>query len=383
MEEKDSKYVASVKSNNMIDSKSREAITTACSHGGIYSVNPRLVTADFSSNVNPLGISKNALKAIQKSIGKLSSLYPDPKCIDLKKGILNYLDIGLKLDCICVGNGATEIIHDFARAFIRNKALIPAPTFCEYEIASRRMGANVLFIPLKNMTLDTELIIEQAKKQDAIFLCNPNNPTGLLSTNAIKKIVGSIDSSTKVMIDECFIELVEYDGHDNQKYSMINKINEFDNLVILRSLTKSFGLAGLRVGYSVCNPGLACKLSANRITWNVNGVAQTAAIAALKDASHLANARAVIKKERKYMQSRIAKKMQTFTPCKSDVNFFLIHLKNKNSIKVRDSMLIKSGVLVRDCSTFTGMGHGYIRVAVKKHKENLLLLDAMELVDNR
>jgi threonine-phosphate decarboxylase len=366
----------------MIDSKSRDAITTACSHGGIYSVNPRLVTADFSSNVNPLGISKNALKAIQKSIGKLSSLYPDPECIDLKKGILNYLDIGLKLDCICVGNGATEIIHDFAKAFVRNKVLIPAPTFCEYEIASRRMGANILFIPLKNMTLDTELIIEQAKKQDAIFLCNPNNPTGLLSTNEIKKIVGSIDSSTKVMIDECFIELVEYDGHVNQKYSMINKINEFDNLVILRSLTKSFGLAGLRVGYSVCNPGLASKLSANRIAWNVNGVAQMAAIAALKDASHLANARAVIKKERKYMQSKIAKKMQTFTPCKSDVNFFLIHLKNKNSIKVRDSMLIKSGVLVRDCSTFTGMGHGYIRVAVKKHKENLLLLDAMELVDN-
>ena len=185
------------------------------------------------------------------------------------------------------------------------------------------------------------------------------------------------------MIDECFIELVEYDCHDNQKYSMINKINEFDNLVILRSLTKSFGLAGLRVGYSVCNPGLAGKLSANRITWNVNGVAQMAAIAALKDASHLANARDVIKKERKYMQSRIAKKMRTFTPCRSDVNFFLIHLKNKNSIKVRDSMLIKSGVLVRDCSTFTGMGHGFIRVAVKKHKENLLLLDAMELVDNR
>jgi threonine-phosphate decarboxylase len=365
----------------MVESMSREPMTTACSHGGIYSVNPRLVTTDFSSNVNPLGISENALKAIQKSIGKLSSLYPDPKCIDLKKGILNYLDIGLKLECICVGNGATEIIHDFARAFVRNKVLIPAPTFCEYEIASRRMGANILFIPLKNMTLDTELIIEQAKKQDAIFLCNPNNPTGLLSTTAIKKIVESIDSSTKVMIDECFIELV--DGHEDQKYSMINKINEFDNLVILRSLTKSFGLAGLRVGYSVCNPGLASRLSANSITWNVNGVAQMAAIAALKDRSHLANAKAVIKKERKYMQHRIEKKMQNFTPCKSDVNFFLIHLKKKNSIKVRDSMLTKSGVLVRDCSTFTGMGHEYIRVAVKKHKENLILLDAMELADTR
>src|SRR5437899_4860893 len=99
--------------------------TTTCSHGGIYSVNPRLVKADFSSNVNPLGISKKVLKSIQKNIRKLSSLYPDPECIDLKKNLLNYLDIGLNLECISVGNGATEIIHDFARAFVRNKVIIP------------------------------------------------------------------------------------------------------------------------------------------------------------------------------------------------------------------------------------------------------------------
>jgi threonine-phosphate decarboxylase len=163
---------------------------------------------------------------------------------------------------------------------------------------------------------------------------------------------------------------------------MINMINEFDNLVVLRSLTKSFGLAGLRVGYSVCNPRLASKLSANRIPWNVNGVAQMAAIAALNDMSHLAKAKTIIKKERKYMWSRIKKKMRTFTPCRSDANYFLIHLKNKNSLQVRDSMLMKRGVLVRDCSTFTGMGHEYIRVAVKTRKENLLLINALESVDD-
>src|SRR5919198_4813914 len=159
------------------------AITSsACSHGGIYSVDPRLVRADFSSNVNPLGISKKVLKSIQKNVYKLSSLYPDPKCIDLKKNLLNYLNIGLDLECISVGNGATEIIHNFARAFVRNNVIIPAPTFCEYEIASRRMGADILFIPLKtDLTLDTEHIIEKAKNSDAVFLCNPNNPTGLLS----------------------------------------------------------------------------------------------------------------------------------------------------------------------------------------------------------
>jgi threonine-phosphate decarboxylase len=357
-----------------------------CSHGGVYSVNPSLVKVDFSSNVNPLGISKMVLKSIQKNAARLSSLYPDPECIDLKKSLLNYLNIGLGLECITVGNGSSEIIHDFARAFVRNKVIIPAPTFCEYELASKRRGADILFIPLKNLTLDAELIVEKTKNLDAVFLCNPNNPTGLFSVKSIKKIIENIDSSTKILIDECFIEFIDddddYDEHHSQ-HSMINKIKEFDNLVILRSLTKSFGLAGLRVGYSISNPKLAKQLSANRIPWNVNGLAQMAGIIALKDLKHLTKARAMIKKERKFMQYKIERKMQSFAPCKSDVNYFLIHLKNKNSTKMRDSILTRSGVLVRDCSTFTGMNSEYIRVAVKTHRENLLLLEALESIDAR
>lgn len=355
-----------------------------CSHGGIYSVNPNLVKVDFSSNVNPLGISKKALKSIRKDAARLSSVYPDPECLDLKKNLLDYLDIGLDLECITVGNGSVEIIHDFARAFVRNKVIIPAPTFCEYELSSRRSGAGILFVPLKNLTLDAELIIEKAKNLDAVFLCNPNNPTGLFSVKPIKKIIESIDSSTKILIDECFIEFIDDDDDDvHHHHSMINKIEEFDNLVILRSLTKSFGLAGLRVGYSISSPKLAKQLSANRIPWNVNGLAQMAGIIALKDLKHLKKARAMIKKERKFIQSEIEKKMQSFAPCKSDVNYFLIHLKNKNSTKIRDSLLTRSGVLVRDCSTFTGMNSEYIRVAVKTHRENLLLLDALEVIDDR
>jgi threonine-phosphate decarboxylase len=352
-----------------------------CSHGGIYSVNPNLVKVDFSSNVNPLGISKKALKSIRKDAARLSSSYPDPECIDLKKSLLEYLDIDLGSECITVGNGSVEIIHDFARAFVRNKVIIPAPTFCEYELSSKRSGAGILFVPLKNLTLDAELIIEKAKNFDAIFLCNPNNPTGLFSVKPIKKIIESIDSSTKILIDECFIEFTDDDDHHH--HSLINKIKEYDNIVILRSLTKSFGLAGLRVGYSISSPKLAKQLSANRIPWNVNGLAQMAGIIALKDLKHLKKARAMIKKERQFIQSKIEKKMQSFAPCKSDVNYFLIHLKNKNSTKVRDSLLTRSGVLVRDCSTFTGMNSEYIRVAVKTHRENLLLLDALESIDDR
>src|SRR5919197_44113 len=351
---------------------------TSCFHGGIYSVNPKLVKVDFSSSISPLGISEKVLTSLHRNLSRLSSSYPDPECLELKKDILNYLDSDLSLECICVGNGATEIIHDFARAFVHNKALIPAPTFCEYEVASYRMGASIILIPLKNMRLDPELVIEKAKEQDAVFFCNPNNPSGLLCTKEIKKVIERLDNSTKVLVDESFIEFVQ--GGSN-KYSLINKVKEFDNLVVLRSFTKSFALAGLRVGYSVSNPKLAEQISAYRISWNVNGIAQLAAIAALKDLTHLENARALVKKERSFMHSYINKKMQNFIALESDVNYFLIRLENKDSTNARDLILLSTGILVRDCSTFRGMGHQYVRVAVKTHSENLLLLDAIGSVD--
>jgi threonine-phosphate decarboxylase len=355
-----------------------KARSNTCSHGGTYSVNPNLVKVDFSSNVNPLGISKLVLESIQKSAFSISSKYPDTQCRALKESLLDYLDNGLNYEWIGVGNGATELIHSFAQTFIRNRVIIPFPTFCEYESASKRMGANILLVPLKNLILDPDIIIEKAKKSDVIFLCNPNNPTGLICSKSIQKVIEGVDSSTKILVDECFIELSD-DKPDN--YTMINRVKEFNNLVILRSMTKSFGLAGLRIGYIICNPRLIKRLSHNQIPWNVNGIAQMAGIVALRDLNHLTRSRALIKKERNFMQHMINIKMHSFIPYRSDVNYFLIYLKNKNSIKIRDSILARNGVLVRDCSTFIGMGVKYIRVAVRTHEENLLLLDALESVD--
>jgi threonine-phosphate decarboxylase len=352
---------------------------TSCFHGGVYSVNPKLVKVDFSSNVNPLGISKRVLASLTRHLSSISSSYPDPGCIELKKKILNYLDSELSLDCICVGNGATEIIHDFARSFVRKKAMVPAPTFCEYEIASNRLGADITLVPLKNMRLDPDSLIEKSKKHDAIFLCNPNNPTGLIGTSEIKKVIERLDDSTKVLLDESFIELVH---ERNKAYSFIDKVNEFDNLVVLRSFTKSFALAGLRIGYCVSNPKLAKKIAAKHISWNVNGVAQMAATLALKDLKRITKARELVQKERLFMYKYINRNLVNFAACGSDANYFLIHLKSGDSKKIRDLMLARTGILVRDCSTFYGMGSRYIRVAVKIHDQNLLLLNALQSLDS-
>lgn len=356
-----------------------EIKSMSCSHGGIFSVNPNSVKVDFSSNVNPLGISRLTLDSIQENAFLLSCKYPDSECRSLKKSLASYLENGLDGEWICVGNGATELIHRFAQTFVRNKVIIPFPTFCEYETASKRSGAKIIFVPMYNLSLDSDAIIESSKNSDAIFLCNPNNPTGLTcEPKMIKKIIESVDASTKILVDESYIELTDY-GPDS--LTMIDRIKEFKNLIILRSMTKSFGLAGLRLGYAICNPTLSSCLSRNQIPWSVNGLAQAAGIASLKDLNHLTQSRVLIQKERAFLQGRIGK-MRMFIPHTSNVNYFLISLENRNSIELRDMILEQKGVLVRDCSTFRGMGAKYVRVAVKTHNENLCLIDALESVDN-
>jgi threonine-phosphate decarboxylase len=347
---------------------------SACSHGGVYSVNPELVRVDCSSNINPLGISRKAIAAIQKNVKSLGQMYPDPESSELKKSLSRYLHVDP--EWICVGSGAMEIIYWFANAFAKRRVVIPAPTFCEYELASRKAGSEVTFVPLHDFELEADDIIEKARGADAVFLCNPNNPTGMLATKQIKKMIESVDRSTKIMLDECFIELVD----DPAANSMIRLVREFDNIVILRSLTKSFGLAGLRLGYSVCNPALANKLSTNKIPWSVNGLAQAAGVAALAEKQHLAKARAIIKKERKFLQAKIGK-LKSFSPRNSEANYFLVDLHGRNSTQFRNALLKKTGVLVRDCSTFTGMGSQYVRVAIKSHRDNLRLLKALEGFD--
>lgn len=355
--------------------------TSACSHGGIYSANPKLVKVDCSSSINPLGTPQRAILTIQKRAKALAPVYPDPECKELKRNLAGYLRV-VDPECITVGNGAVEIIYWFAQAYVKKRAVIPAPTFCEYELASWKAGADVVFVPLlNNFELDADAIIENAKRADAIFLCNPNNPTGMLATKQILKIIESVHRSTKILLDECFIELaVDDDKLNLNNISLIGRISEFDNLVILRSLTKSFGLAGLRVGYSVCNPTLAKELSAKKIPWNVNGLAQAAGIEVLHDTKHLARARALVRKERKFLWDSISK-LNSFSVHKSDSNYFMINLHNRDSTKFKDALLRKTGVLVRDCSTFRGMDSHHIRVAVRTHRENLQLLKALEMFD--
>jgi threonine-phosphate decarboxylase len=369
---------------NSIQKEKKINSLDSCSHGGIYSTKNYLqVKIDFSSNINPLGISRQVLKEIRKNIKHISHVYPDSNCNLLKKSIAEYIKHDIDKEWISVGNGATEIIHNFVRAVSLSNAIIIPPTFCEYELASKRCKMKINFIPLsKNLQIQTDKVIEKSKKINSnslIFICNPNNPTGLVNTQMIEKILSSIDcSKTILLLDESFIEFL----NDIGKESLMSKIKEYNNLAILRSMTKSYGLAGLRLGYMVANPRLIRKLKPFQIPWSVNGIAQIAGIAALNDQDHIIRAKKIIQRERTFMYKKINNKENHANALRSDVNFFLIKLKNINSITYQKILLDFHGIYVRDCSSFRGMSSDFIRVAVKTHKDNVRLLKAIYDINN-
>jgi len=341
------------------------------SHGGMFAngLKYNLKLLDFSSNVNPLGFPSK-VKDVLKNVSHVS-VYPDPNSNELRTSLQKY--IGISKNQIIVGNGATEIIYNFCAAFLRKqKVLIPIPTFSEYESAAKLNGSMPYFFKTMDLNQNLSEFQDAISTNNCIFLCNPNNPTGILvkKRNMLKIIESAYDKSAMVFLDECFIELVP-SGNE----SIVSHMKEFDNLFILRSLTKSFGLAGLRIGYGLGSKKMIEVLQKIKIPWNVSGIAQQSSIKALSDKSHLSKTLNVIRKESKFLTDSISK-IKGFTCYRSDTNFILIKSKIKsNQIQNR---LLKKNILIRDCSTFRGLNDNFIRIAVRTHKENLHLIEALQ-----
>ena len=357
----------------------KEGFLTASprSHGGKHYIkNIKGEIIDFSTNVNPLGPSGRVVSIIKKNLNLISS-YPEPDSTEFKEAVSDYL--GIDEECVVAGNGANELIHLFADAFVKNgdKVVIPIPTFFEYEFACDKNSATISYVDLDNLVLNFDSILEAMDKETkVVFICNPNNPTGLLADrDHIQKILElAYNNNTLVMIDECFIEFID----DPERNSFVNAVNDYDNLVVLRTLTKAFGLAGLRAGYCVANRKIAQLLNKVKIPWNVNALAQKAAVVALQDKEHLKKTRQLVKREKQYLQTQIGK-IGKFTPCRSDANFFLIKLDGIDSLSLKER-LFKKRILVRDCSTFTGMSTDYIRISTQQRRDNTLLINALKEV---
>ena len=319
---------------------------------------------DFSSNVNPLGAPRAARRASFADLEK----YPDSASAHLKEKLAEYA--GVPRSQITVGNGASEIIYDFCRAFVLEKmpVMVLAPTFGEYEAACRLAGATIARYKTMNAARDIDDIIGRMPRGGCVFACNPNNPTGSLAPKkAMRKMAkAAAEINTLVFLDECFIEMAQTDE------SLIH--DRLGNLFVLRSLTKSFGLAGVRAGYGIGSKKMIEILDRIKVPWSVSGYAQCIAANALDDASHIAKAKKLLKKEYAYLRRRLAK-APGISCYDSAANFILI--RTDEDSKAVQKKLLRKGILVRDCSSFAGLGKNHIRVAVRTRRENRLLAEAL------
>jgi threonine-phosphate decarboxylase len=356
-----------------------------CAHGGEVldaagkSGFKREEILDFSSSVNPLGPSKKALEAAKNSFKEIPT-YPDSNSNELRQAIASHFN-GLSKSNVIVGNGSTELMYLFAEAFMKkgDTAVIPAPTFGEYESAVRKTGETPKFVRLdRNFNIDADVFAREMAGAEIVFLCNPNNPTSILIPT--ETLTGIIEEALKqdslVFLDEDFLEFVE----NEQALSMINKIKAYPNLFILRSFTKIFGLTGLRVGYGIASEEIINVLLCAKIPWNVNCLAQAAAVDALKDEEHLRVTRELIKKEKAFLSTEL-EKIKSFKVFPPDANFFFIDIR-KSGLTATElkNKLLHQGILIRDCTSFMGLDPYYIRVAVKTRVENERLIEALNRI---
>jgi threonine-phosphate decarboxylase len=356
-----------------------------CVHGGkVWEVGKktgltREEIVDFSSNINPLGSSQKALEAIRNNLGQIP-IYPDSTSASLREAIADSFE-GIRLNNVVVGSGSTELIYLFAEAFLEKDevALIPAPTFGEYENAVRKTGGEPRHINLpRDFCIEPNVFTRDMKDAKIAFLCNPNNPTSILTSydTVIEIIEEALEKDVLLFLDEDFLEFVD----EEKQVSFVGEIDNYSNLFVLRSFTKVFGLAGLRVGYGIASEETANILSKAKIPWNVNCLAQVAALAALTDKEHMKKSRELVRTERAYL-TRELMRINSFKLYPADANFILIDIKESGftATQLKKKML-KQAILIRDCSSFRGLDDYHIRVAVKTRQENEKLLEAFTKV---
>lgn len=339
-------------------------------HGG--DVYKNRVTLDFSANVNPFG-TPEPVKAAIRAAAETVDRYPDPYCLPLRKKLAALH--GVSDDEILCGNGAAELIFSFAQAIRAKTALLPVPSFAEYETALKSAGVTPGFYPLKRedgFALSEEILGTITPETDALLLCSPNNPTGRsIDRSLLLRILDRCRrTGTWLFLDECFQDLTDED----RAFSLIGSLDAGDRALILRAFTKTYGMAGVRLGYAVSkHKKLLRKMSETVQPWNVSAVAQDAGLAALDCADWAGQARALFRAEKAYLFRELS--ALGVSVLSGDANFLLL-----SGVPTLYERLLERGILVRDCSNYRGLEPGDVRIAVRTHAENAALIAAMREV---
>jgi len=312
----------------------------------------------LASNENPLGPSKKAVAAVIRCTKKLH-MYPDGGCYYLRKALAEKL--GVKESQLVFGTGSNEIIELIVKVFGHGRAVIGDHSFLIYRIILKVYGAHIVEVPFKGYEYDVEKIVEELKhKPLLLFIDTPNNPTGsILRRKDLLRIIDALPPETLLVLDEAYYEFVV----SNDYMSGINFIKEgVENIVVLRTFSKAYGLAGLRIGYGITSEVVAELLNKVRQPFNVTIPAQEAAIAALKDENHVRRSVELSEKAKKYLYKKLDEMGLEYNP--SYANFVLIKVGNGREVFEK---LLRRGIIVREMSAYGFPEH--IRVSIGKMKE--------------
>jgi histidinol-phosphate aminotransferase len=325
---------------------------------------------DFSVNGNPLGASPRALRALA-SVDPTP--YPEPRAARLREALAGVH--GVAPDEVLVGNGSVELIWLLAAIYLGpgDRALVVGPTFGEYEAAVVRQGAAVVSViasAAEGFELSTERLVEAVRstRPRVLFFCRPNNPTGrALAPEALARVL-DVAGDALVVVDEAYVDLSE--GVESLLTTSRSGSGRDSRLVVLRSMTKDFGLAGLRLGYLVAAGEVVEAVARAQPPWSVNALAQAAGQAALEDPAHVVAGRRLARRAMTYLSEGLGRLGLRCLP--SSTGFGLVEVGDGAAMRRR---LLEHGVLVRDCASF-GLP-AYIRVGARPLPECDRLLRAM------
>jgi len=331
---------------------------------------------DFSASINPLGPPPSAIAAIQNHLADLKA-YPDPQYLQLRSGLGEFHQI--PPEWILPGNGSAELLTWAGRELSElDVTYLPTPAFGDYQRALKSFKATVIELPLQIHNKDEWAFTRQSPfnasslsptKSAGLLLNNPHNPTGMLFAEEL--ILAACKEHVLVVVDEAFMDFLSF----NDQQSVINKVQEYPNLVILRSLTKFYSLPGLRLGYAIAAPDRLQRWQQWRDPWSVNALAAAVGEIVTQDLEFQQTTWNWLATAKPKLFQGLAN-LPGLHPLPGAANFLLVQ--SDYSVTTLQTELLKQHrILIRDCLSFPALGDRYFRVAVRTEEENQRLLTGL------
>jgi len=329
----------------------------------------------LASNENPLGLSANVISALKTELIELSR-YPDGNAFSLKDALAKKHSVDIKQ--ITVGNGSNDILEILTRAFVtpEHEIIFSQHAFAVYPIVTQAVGAKAVIVPAKNWGHDLDAMQKAiTDKTRVIFIANPNNPTGTwLGKKELSTFLHAVPENVLVVLDEAYFDFANNDSSAEDYPNGIEWIKSYSNLIVTRTFSKAYGLAGLRVGYSISHPDIADILNRVRQPFNVNSLALRAAEVALDDVDYLESGLKLNSQGMSQLMTAFEKLNLSYIL--SIGNFICVNV-GANAMKVYDDLLYE-GVIVRPVANYEMPE--YLRITIGTEKENERFIAALKKV---